>query len=346
MRLIKPSYEIIDIRPRGIVIPDDMEIGPRYIREEKVYTIYRQIEAAGKTYYKSEDKPTRTSAEEFVNEMIKSKDYGILEFGTVYLECPVTYFNVAYDERLQEDNPLDHYNYDDHSRCNIDTVNSKEFCYVTTNYRVLVENNWLSDLKYICDPTEFHDIRACVKFTCDIELASELMKYRAFSFVQEPAMYCNYFNGKFTNDLVFVIPSWIDLPEGIYMWEDQNPFLTAGGDPQTYGYDDSANLWKLREEDETYEEYKRHYDWQNTELFCKALQNVSDVYFELLSEDYLAQRAIQVLPNATKTEINMCGFISDWERLFKSQSDIHSYLWSQVLIERLHDEFKKKFKIK
>lgn len=32
MRLIKPSYEIVDIRPRDIAIPDDMEIGPRYIR--------------------------------------------------------------------------------------------------------------------------------------------------------------------------------------------------------------------------------------------------------------------------------------------------------------------------
>ena len=30
MKLIKPSYEIIDIRPRGIAIPDDMEIGHKF----------------------------------------------------------------------------------------------------------------------------------------------------------------------------------------------------------------------------------------------------------------------------------------------------------------------------
>ena len=29
--------------------------------------------------------------------------------------------------------------------------------YVTTNYRVLLENGWLDDLKYICEPTEFHE---------------------------------------------------------------------------------------------------------------------------------------------------------------------------------------------
>ena len=28
--------------------------------------------------------------------------------------------------------------------------------YITTNYRVLEENDWLDDLQYLCEPTEFH----------------------------------------------------------------------------------------------------------------------------------------------------------------------------------------------
>ena len=39
--------------------------------------------------------------------------------------------------------------------------------YVTTNMRVLIENNWLDDLKYLCEPTEYHEKRTCVRFICD-----------------------------------------------------------------------------------------------------------------------------------------------------------------------------------
>jgi thymidylate synthase (FAD) len=40
-------------------------------------------------------------------------------------------------------------------------------CYVTTNYRVLIDNNWLDDLKYQCEPTEFHEKRVTVRLVID-----------------------------------------------------------------------------------------------------------------------------------------------------------------------------------
>ena len=42
-----------------------------------------------------------------------------------------------------------------------------KYAYVTLNYRHIVENNWLDDLQYICEPTEFHEKRYTVKFICD-----------------------------------------------------------------------------------------------------------------------------------------------------------------------------------
>lgn len=54
MRIITPSVEIID-QPSGLE------------------GIYQMIELAGRTCYKSEDKITETSAQEFVNRMIESK---------------------------------------------------------------------------------------------------------------------------------------------------------------------------------------------------------------------------------------------------------------------------------
>lgn len=51
--------------------------------------IYKQIELAGRTCYKSEDKITETSAKEFVDRMIKSGHGAMLEHGTVYLRIPI-----------------------------------------------------------------------------------------------------------------------------------------------------------------------------------------------------------------------------------------------------------------
>ena len=70
MNLIQPSVEIIK-------------------QEPGIEGIYKAIELAGRTCYKSEDKITSTSAKEFVDRMIKSGHFAMLGFGTVYLkqEC-------------------------------------------------------------------------------------------------------------------------------------------------------------------------------------------------------------------------------------------------------------------
>ena len=46
MKLIKPYFEILEQKPRSIAIPDDMEIGPKMVRQELINTVYRQIEIA------------------------------------------------------------------------------------------------------------------------------------------------------------------------------------------------------------------------------------------------------------------------------------------------------------
>ena len=69
MRLIKPSYEII-------------EQGPG------LQGIYDIIERCGKTSYKSEPKGGEV-AKRFVEARTKEKHGAVLEFGTVYLKIPV-----------------------------------------------------------------------------------------------------------------------------------------------------------------------------------------------------------------------------------------------------------------
>lgn len=147
MRIIKPSFEIWE-------------------QEAGLEGVFRQIERAGRVCYKSEDKITETSAKEFVERLIKLQHFAMLEHGTVYLKCKSQIVNryIHPEDGLEEElNILDKYYDNSYSK----VENDEEWLYVATNLRVLVENDWLDDLQYICEPTEYHSKRHTVKFICD-----------------------------------------------------------------------------------------------------------------------------------------------------------------------------------
>lgn len=135
-------------------------------QKEGINGVYKQIELAGRTCYKSEDKITEDSAKEFVDRMIKLGHGAMLEHGTVYLAIPITtYAPEAVNTYIN--NPYSRVN-----TCNdfifTDKYGDKVCAWcVTTNLRVLVENDVLEDLEFICEPTKFHEKRISVRFTCD-----------------------------------------------------------------------------------------------------------------------------------------------------------------------------------
>ena len=147
MRLIEPSFEILEQAPG-------------------IQGIKKQIELAGRTCYKSEDKITDTSCEEFVSRMVNSGHGAMLEHGTVYLMIS----NQVDDfESIYEDFDRNKY-----SKINYDG----SYLYVTTNYRVLVENDWLYVLDYQCEPTVLHEKRIAVKFICDRGVSHEFVRHK------------------------------------------------------------------------------------------------------------------------------------------------------------------------
>lgn len=160
--------------------------------------VYKQIELAGRTCYKSEDKITEDSAKEFVDRMIKSKHGAMLEHGTVYLSVP-----------KEETEIVGFHGWCQYSKVRSDLV-MEEPCnwLITTNMRVLVEHDRLHDLKYICEPTERHEKRITARFTCDRGVSHEIVRHRVMSFAQESTRYCNYSKDKFGNELTFIKPSW------------------------------------------------------------------------------------------------------------------------------------------
>lgn len=165
MRLINQSFKIITQTPG-------------------IDGIYKHIEKAGRTCYKSEDKITEDSAKKFVDMLINAKHGAMLEHGTVYLAIPMTTY-APEAINTYRNNPYSKVN-----ECNefifTDKYGDKVAAWcVTTNLRVLVENDCLEDLEFLCEPTEHHAKRITVKFTTDQGVLREFTRHRVFSFACE-----------------------------------------------------------------------------------------------------------------------------------------------------------------
>lgn len=274
---------------------------------------YKMIELAGRTCYKSEDKITENSAKEFVDRMIKLGHGAMLEHGTIYLKIDKTEDGHLPPARL--------YWSDGNHKKYTKVRKHGNSIYVTTNLRVIVENNRLDDLQYQVEPTEHHEKRITAKFICDRGVSHEFVRHRAFSFAQESTRYCDYSKDKFRNDITYIIPSWLDLPEGKYSnWDND--------------WCDVSELKLL------YPEVDNLSDPAN--CFLQSIKNAEYYYFMLINRGWKPQQARQVLPNATKTELVMTGFESDWEHFLSLRTSKNAHPDAQRLSlklkELLYDE--------
>nr|DAH01983.1 MAG TPA: Thymidylate synthase complementing protein [Crassvirales sp.] len=273
--------------------------------------VYKQIERAGRVCYKSEDKITEDSAKPFVdNRLIKSGHYAMLEHGTVYLKRDSTKEdNLEWAERYLL-SPYSRISYGEGShRINGVLHNT---VYVTTNYRVIIEQGWLDDLQYICEPTEYHERRVTVHFVCDRGVSHEFVRHRVMSFAQESTRYCNYSKDKFNNELTFIQPCWLD-DERLKLY---GPYHTV-----------------IR-------------DKSPESIFIANLNNTEKDYLDLIKLGWKPQEARAVLPNSLKTELIVTGFVSDWEKFFRLRSRIAEtgkpHPQAQELADPLMDEFVKR----
>lgn len=248
--------------------------------------VYKHIEKVGRVCYKSEDKIIEDSAKPFVDRMIKSGHGAMLEHGTVYL-----YIRRKGNESLE----VDRYLMNPYSRVIFSQFPySRDMeIYITTNLRVLVENGWLKDLEYICEPTEFHERRVTVHFVCDRGVSHEFVRHRVMSFAQESTRYCNYSKDKFGNELTFIIPCWLDIPTGHYAYWDG----------------DWCDIDKMKIQ-------LPEGEHKDIDAFLWTLNNAETHYALLINSGWKPQEARAVLPNSLKTELVVTGFVSDWNHFF------------------------------
>ena len=303
MKLIKPSFEIWE-------------------QEPGLKGIYKAIERAGRVCYKSENKITEDSAKPFVDRMVKSGHGAMLEHGTVYLKIPHNPFSSIVDSTFR-------YRYNPYSKIfNCDsTIPSK--VYVTTNYRVLIQNNWLDDLKYICKPTEFHEKRITVKFILSRSIAQEYTRHRVFSFAMESQRYCAYNKDKFGNEITYIMPSWVPYREGKYeIVETEDGWGNYNGDII------ERNGRTVPENDPDYIKFLYY--------FINSLNEAEMAYFHLLNQEWKPQQAREVLPNACKTELVMTGFVSQWRNFFDLRCPADAHPSARELAIPLKEEFIKR----
>lgn len=253
--------------------------------------IWKHIERCGRICYKSEDRIMKDSHIRFVDMIVKRGHLAVLEHGTVYLAIPKT--DGADFIEWFSSNP--------YSRVN--STDDPAVAYVTTNYRVIIENGHTSAMKWICNPTEHHVKRITAMILCDRGVSHEIVRHRVFSFAQESTRYCNYSSDKFGKHVTFIRPTWTDRGR-------QDVFNMAGID--------------FVSEEKALIEYLR---------VCEA------TYHLLIKAGQTPQEARAVLPNCTKTEVAMTGFTDQWEAFFKLRSAPTAHPDMQKVSKQLETEY-------
>lgn len=289
MRLIKPKVEIIN-------------------QEPGVEGLFKHMELCTRTCYKSEDKITEDSARKFIDNVIVARGHtAMLEHGTVYLKIP---YGIMYDTGYFSNEAIAT-KYIDNPYSIVQNSQIYDYWCVTSNYRVLLQNGWLDDLQYSCEPTEYHVRRITVRFICDMGVAREFCRHRVFSFAQESTRYCNYSKAKFGKELNCIIPCWY---KNMFEGNSYNIELC-----HTYDLTISEGLSRTEA------------------AWIQAMCEAESTYFGLLTEGEPAQQARNVLPLALKTELIMTGTDEQWAGFFNLRCARDAHPQARELAIELRD---------
>lgn len=258
MKIVQPNIEIIEQAP-------GME------------GALRHIEIVGRTCYKSEDNMTDDSYLRFVDMLTNNEHFAMLEHATIYLTVP-----------LEKEALIDIYEKNAFSK--VIKPKGDTHAYITTNPRVIIENDWQCDMEYMVPAPTKHARRVTVKFTTQIAISREFNRHRVNSIAEESTRYCNYSKDKFGKEISVSLPSWIH--EGnIKLCQGSNDIKSLCEDIAS-----AETTW-----------------WTSLEYWLFANLATEYAYNNLIKLGWTAQQARVVLPLDTKTELVHTAFIDDWK---------------------------------
>ena len=273
--------------------------------------IYRQVERAGRVCYKSEDHCTAESARPFVERMIKSDHTAMLEHATVYL-----LYRDGETASAEQGGDATGETWQRYERNKFSKVTTVDGChYVTTNLRVLAENQWLADLDHLTEPLAHHERRVTVHFTTQIATTREFNRHRANSMAEQSTRYCNYSKDKFGNEISINIPEWV---RALSVEEPAQIDFLELAKKVTEGQADDYENW----------------------LFANLA--AERAYMNLIAAGRKPQEARAILPLDSNTELIHTAFVSDWKHFFdlRAQGTTGApHPDAKVLALPLYDEF-------
>lgn len=289
-----------------------------------VEDMWKHIARCTRVCYQSEKKDNNESEEEFVKRVILRHNpwnsiknhLSVLEHGTVYLKRKIDYSDIDYNtfETWYEVNPYSRVNYD------------YGICYITTNFRVIVENELFNDLKYICAPTDFHTRRVTVSFITNVGVTREFNRHRVHSPSEESTRYCNY-NKRQDGQIKFTLPAWL-------LNEENLPYI------ESHQFDKISSYCEDILENESLID-----NWCDIDYYLFALTVTEFCYNSLIAKDWTPQKAREVLPFATKSQLVHTAFVDDWKRFFALRAEGVSgppHPNARLLAKPLKEEFIKR----
>ena len=229
----------------------------------------------------------------------KSSHMSVLEHATVYLVVNIQnpfYPHMCYKYK---DN---HYS----KTCNLIINDTIEGICITTNLRVIIENDWLDDLKFIANDISNHVKRYTFSFITNLGVSRELNRHRCHSISEESTRYCNYSKDKFGNGLTFIIPEWLDLEE-CNIDDTDKDFIRL---PNQYRFD--GTLANLVDDD-------KNLTIEGEWLAANVRAQIH--YLNLLKKGWKPQQAREVLPLSLKTQVVHTAFEDDWKDFIALRSD-------------------------
>ena len=291
-------------------------------QEPGINGIYKQIERAGRVCYKSENHTTEDSAKPFVERMIKSEHFAMLEHGTVYLSIP-------YNDNTETELLIDELYGNRFTHKALRATNDGCYYLFSTNLRVLIEKDmWDICKPYVCDFVKGFfggDRRVTVHFTTQIAVSREANRHRVNSMAEQSTRYCNYSKDKFDGSLTISVPEWIGSSKNYEDYRlDRDMFMELADAV----YDGTAT---------------------SNENWIFANFAAERAYMNLIKNGRSPQEARVILPLDTNTELVHTSFVSDWIHFFdlralnktgKAHPDM------VAVAKPLYEEFKKRGYIK
>ena len=195
----------------------------------------------------------------------------------------------------------------------------KEYTYITTNYRYFLRlknmfdgSNFEFTNYFTTEDNELFPKRHTIHFITDRVTMDSFRTHVGMSSLAESTRYCRYANDKFGNELTYIIPNWIDIPESEYQF--------IGG------------FWCNDKEVPLFEKSN---PITNNYLF--GLQNAESTYMILLQQGWKAEQARQILPLSVKSELVLCGFDDCWDNFLYRRNDVHAHPMAHELAEKVKE---------